>query len=319
MGVMNPHSQILVLGAYGLVGSAISRRLAASGFTRVLRPKRAELDLSSQDAVNAYFAVNKPEFVFMSAAKVGGIVANNRDRADFIFENLRIQSNTFEAAFRYGTRRFLFMGSSCIYPKMCPQPIREDYLLTGPLEPTNEPYALAKIAGLKTAESFRRQYGREFFSVMPTNVYGINDYFHPENSHVIPGMMHKMIRARETGESRYTVWGTGKPRREFIFADDLGDACIFLMNRADVPVEHINVGRGEDISIGDLAKLIAKVVGYYGEIAFDPGRPDGTPRKVLDVTRMSSLGWRAPTSLEKGLVRTYEWLSSQPESEVRLA
>lgn len=297
----------LVLGGRGLVGSGIVRSLQRAGASQVLAPTRQELDLSSQAQTLSYFEANRPEIVYLCAAKVGGIVANNRDRADFIFQNLRIQDNVFEAAFRVDVKKFLFMGSSCIYPRMAPQPIREDSLLTGPLEPTNEPYAIAKIAGLKTAESFSRQYGLNYFSVMPTNVYGVYDNFHPTDSHVIPGLIGRMMAARENGESVFKIWGTGRPKREFIYVDDLADACVFLMGKDALPGNLFNVGVGWDLEIGELAAKVARAVGFEGRLEFDTSKPDGTPRKLLDVSLLKSLGWVPRVDLDEGLARTVRW------------
>jgi GDP-L-fucose synthase len=298
---MNKTDKILILGSRGLVGSAIQRVLEEEGYTNLLTPKRDSLDLLNQKAVLDYFEHNRPDYVFMAAAKVGGIHANNIYRADFIFENLTIQNNVFGAAFKYPVKRLLFLGSSCIYPKECPQPMKEEYLLTGPLEPTNEPYAIAKIAGLKTAQSFRRQYGCEFYSVMPTNLYGPNDNFHPENSHVIPGLIARMSEAKKNGDKVFKAWGSGNPRREFLYVDDMARACIYVMNYQGELPDLINIGTGEDISIKELVYLIKDIVGFKGEIEFDASKPDGTMKKLLDVSRIKSLGWKPLMAFTDGL------------------
>lgn len=304
---MQKNDRILVLGARGMVGSAIARVLKHHHFERVLTPFRKELDLSSQAEVCDYFEEHKPEHVFMCAAKVGGIFANNEYRADFILQNTIMQSNVFDAALKTDVRQFLFMGSSCIYPKFAEQPIKEESLLTGPLEPTNEPYAIAKISGLKTAESIRRQYGKNFFSVMPTNLYGQGDNYHPMNSHVIPGLIQRMHQTILSGSKTFEVWGTGTPKREFLYVDDLAAACLFLMQKAsgqkigqEIP-DWINIGYGDDIAIKDLAKLIADEMGFRGEIVFNTKYPDGTPRKLLDSSKIRNLGWSPKWDLKKGL------------------
>lgn len=300
--------KILILGSRGLVGSAIVRELTKLGFENLLTPVRAELNLLNQQSVLDYFATHKPQHVFLAAAKVGGIHANNTYRADFIWENLAIQNNVFEAAYKNKIDRLLFLGSSCIYPKNAPQPMREDSLLTSPLEPTNEPYAIAKIAGLKTAESFRRQYGCHYFSVMPTNLYGENDNFHLENSHVIPGLIARMHEAMKKNEPTFAVWGTGNPKREFLYVDDMAKACIHVMNMKteEVP-DLLNIGTGEDISIKDLAMMIKDLLGYKGEIVFNLNQPDGTLRKLMDVSRIHSLGWKHEIDLKTGLEKTIKF------------
>lgn len=298
---MNKMTKILVLGSRGLVGSAILRELKSQGYENILHPVREELDLLRQVDVEAYFQNQKPEVVFLAAAKVGGILANNSFRADFIFENLQIQQNVFSSAFSQKTPKLLFLGSSCIYPKDAPQPLKEEYLLTSPLEPTNEPYAIAKIAGLKTAESFRKQYGLHWISVMPTNLYGVNDNFDLNNSHVIPGLIARMSQAILKGDTEFKIWGTGKPRREFLYVDDMARACIFVMQQgADAP-DYINVGTGEDIEIVHLAEMIAKKMKFNGKLVFDLTKPDGTSRKLLDVSRIHKLGWKHKIDLDAGL------------------
>lgn len=304
---MNKNDKILVLGGRGLVGSAIIRNLRVRGFENIIAPTSKELNLLEQADVREYFAKEKPHYVFLAAAKVGGILANNTYRADFIFENLGIQQNVFDASFKNKVKRLLFLGSSCIYPKNAPQPMTEECLLTSPLEPTNEPYAIAKIAGLKMAESFRRQYDCEYYSVMPTNLYGINDNFHLENSHVIPGLIARMDQAIKNGDKEFQVWGTGKPRREFLYVDDMADACIHVMLTEDNVPDLINIGTGEDISIGELAKMIADQMGFEGEITFDTSKPDGTMRKLMDVSRLKSLGWAPKVSLEDGISRSIKF------------
>lgn len=309
---MNKNDKILILGSRGMVGSAITRELTRKGYDNLLTPGRNDLNLLSQQETLQYFEKNKPKHVFDAAAKVGGIHANNTFRADFIFENLAIQNNIFEACFKHKVEKFLFLGSSCIYPKNAPQPIKEEYLLTSELEATNEPYAIAKIAGLKMAESFRRQYGCKYYSVMPTNLYGENDYFHTENSHVIPGLIARMRKAMDDSEKTFSVWGTGKPRREFLYVDDMARACIFVMEfEGELPF-WLNIGTGEDISIGELAHLIKETLGYEGEITFNPNQPDGTMRKLLDVSKIKSLGWKAEIDLKTGLRKAVDfYLNSQ--------
>ncbi len=304
---MNKSDKILVLGSRGLVGSAIVRELNKQKYTNLLTPKREELNLLNQASVLEYFEKNKPQHVFLAAARVGGIHANNTYRADFIWENLSIQNNVFEAAFKNKVDRLLFLGSSCIYPKNAPQPMKEDCLLTSPLEPTNEPYALAKIAGLKTVESFRRQYGCRWYSVMPTNLYGINDNFHLENSHVIPGLIARMKKAMDDKEPTFGVWGTGNPRREFLYVDDMARACIYVMNMEKNIPDYVNIGTGEDISIKELAFMIKDILGYQGEITFNTDQPDGTLKKLLDVSLIHSLGWKHEVELNEGLKKSIEF------------
>jgi len=303
---MNRDSSIYVAGHRGLVGAAIVRRLKASGFRRIVTQTRARLDLRDQVRVERFFRAERPDYVFLAAAKVGGILANSRFPADFLRDNLLIQSNVIDAAYRNEVKKLLFLGSSCIYPKLAPQPIKEEYLLTGPLESTNEAYAVAKIAGIKMCEAYRRQYGFHCVSLMPTNLYGPGDDFDLETSHVLPALIRKFHEAKVSGARRVILWGTGEPRREFLHVDDLADAAVVLMDRYDA-ADILNVGSGQDIRIADLAALIADVVGFKGEVAYDPSRPDGTPRKLLDVTRVNALGWKASIPLRQGIVATYRW------------
>lgn len=303
---MNPEASIFVAGHRGLVGSAVVRRLRAAGFGKLVLRDRQELDLRVQRDVDQFFGEVRPSHVILAAAKVGGILANDRHPAEFLGENLVIQTNVIEAAYRHGTSKLLFLGSSCIYPKHAPQPIREDCLLTGPLEPTNEWYAIAKIAGLKMCQAYRRQYGFNAIAAMPTNLYGPGDHFSLESSHVLPALLRKIHEAKERGDRGVEVWGTGQPRREFLHVDDLADACLFLMQHYE-DERWINVGWGRDVSIRELAELIARVVGFSGALRFDPSRPDGTPRKLLDTSRLTALGWTPRIELEEGIRRTYEW------------
>ena len=296
--------RVYVAGHRGMVGGAILRRLAQED-TELVTADRRELDLCNQASVFDWFAKVRPQVVFLAAAKVGGIVANNTLRAEFIYQNIAIASNVIHAAHQSGAEKLMFLGSSCIYPKLAAQPLREDSMLTGPLEPTNEPYAIAKIAGIKMAEAYRSQYGSDFISVMPTNLYGPGDNYHPEYSHVVAALIRRFHEAKVAGATSVVVWGTGTPRREFLYVDDMADACVHLMKAYSAP-ELINIGTGEDISIAEFAHIVAEIVGYRGEIAFDASRPDGTPRKLLDVGRLAELGWRAKTSLEDGLRRAYE-------------
>ena len=310
-----------VAGHRGLVGAAVMKALAAAGHAGALTRTHTELDLTDQRAVQSFFGQERPEQVFLAAAKVGGILANNTYPAEFIRDNLAIQTNVIHESWRSGVKRLLFLGSSCIYPKLAPQPMREEYLLTGPLEPTNRPYAIAKIAGIEMCWSYNRQYGTHFLAVMPTNLYGPGDNYHPENSHVIPALIRKFHEAKVEGHAKVTVWGTGKPRREFLFNRDMADACVFLMGLpdeqfvpllgSDEPVTGefmpplVNIGVGEDLTIAELAELVGDVVGYKGGIGFDPSKPDGTPRKLLDVTRLHGLGWRPRVGLREGLALAY--------------
>jgi GDP-L-fucose synthase len=303
---VRPSDRIFVAGHRGLVGSALVRRLEAGGYRNLLLPSRSDLDLQDQAAVDGFFDVERPDIVFLAAARVGGIMANATYPADFITSNLGIGLNVVTAAHRTGVRRLLNLGSSCVYPREAPQPMREEHLLTGPLEPTNEPYAVAKIAVLKLCAAFNRQYGTDFVSVMPTNLYGPGDNFDLETSHVLPALVRRFHEAKTRGEARVVVWGSGKPRREFLHVDDAADACVFLMEQASPP-ELVNVGLGRDLSIAELAVTIRDVVGFEGEIAFDTSKPDGTPQKLLDVSRLEAAGWRARIPLREGIEETYAW------------
>ncbi|EWS56178.1 MULTISPECIES: GDP-L-fucose synthase [unclassified Methylibium] len=301
---MNKNTRIFVAGHRGMVGSAIVRRLQAAGYTSVLTASREQLDLLDQRAVHAFLAEHRPEYCVVAAAKVGGIAANDRYRADFLYENLLIEANLIHGAHLAGVQQLLFLGSSCIYPRDCPQPIREDSLLTGPLEATNEPYAIAKIAGIKLCESYNRQHGRQYVSAMPTNLYGPNDNYDLATSHVLPALLRKAHEARLRGDGELVVWGSGTPRREFLYVDDLADACVHLMELGyDGPI--VNVGCGTDLTIRELAETVMRVVGFEGRIVFDSSKPDGTPRKLLDVSRLTALGWRAKVPLEAGLRLAY--------------
>lgn len=306
INVMNKHSRVYVAGHRGLVGSALVRRLQAEGYSELLLRSSRELDLRDQAAVERFFAADRPEFVFLAAARVGGIHANDTYPADFIRDNLQIQTNVIDAAYRHGVRKLLFLGSSCIYPKHAPQPMREDCLLTGPLEPTNEWYAIAKIAGLKMCQAYRRQYDFPAISVMPTNLYGPGDNFDLQTSHVLPALIRKFHEAKLANAPAVTIWGTGTPRREFLHVDDLADACLFLMERYD-DEQPINVGCGEDVSIRELAQLVQEVIGHRGELVFDTSKPDGTPRKLLEVSRLTALGWQPKVGLSEGIAATYQW------------
>ena len=304
--MMEKTAKIFVAGHRGLVGSAISRQLRSNGYERLLERTRAELDLTCQQAVAAFFQIEQPDYVFLAAAKVGGILANNSYPADFIYQNLMMETNVMHAAHCSGVKKLLFLGSSCIYPRLCPQPIREEYLMTGPLEPTNEPYAMAKLAGISLCNAYRRQYGCNFISVMPTNLYGPGDNFDLENSHVLPALMRKFHEAKLKRQDSVTIWGSGAPRREFLFVDDLAEACVFLMqqyNEAGI----VNIGTGQDLTIAELAAMVADTVGYKGELVYDRTKPDGTPQKLLDVSKISALGWQGSTDLRQGLAKTYAW------------
>jgi GDP-L-fucose synthase len=303
---MNKDDVVFVAGHRGLVGAAIMRRLAADGFTNFLVRSRAELDLTRQADVEGFFAATRPACVFLAAARVGGIHANDSYPGDFIRDNLQLQTNVIDSAHRHGVRKLLFLGSSCVYPKLAPQPLREDYLLSGPLEPTNESYAVAKIAGIKMCQAYRRQYGFRAICAMPTNLYGPGDNFSLQNSHVLPALIRKFHEARAAGEPQVIVWGSGTPRREFLHVDDLADAALFLMQHYESE-ELINVGTGEDLSIAELAGLVARIVGFEGRIVLDPSKPDGTPRKLLHVAKLRALGWRARIPLDQGIRATYDW------------
>ena len=302
---MDKAAKIFVTGHRGMVGSALVRRLQAGGYRNIITRSRSELDLLDQRAVLAFLDDERPDYLFIAAAKVGGIQANNTYRADFLYENLLIEANLIHGAHLAGVQRLMFLGSSCIYPRDCPQPIKEDYLLTGPLEPTNEPYAIAKIAGIKLAEAYNAQYNRQYVSVMPTNLYGPNDNYDLANSHVLPALLRKAHEAKLRGDSEYVVWGTGTPKREFLYVDDLADACVHLMEQGYAgPL--VNVGTGTDVTIAALADAVMQVVGFQGRIVFDASKPDGTPRKLLDVSRLAGLGWRAKTDLLTGIRQAYE-------------
>jgi len=294
-----------VAGHRGMVGSAIYRKLQKEGYQNLITRTSKELDLRDQQAVAAFFNEEKPDYVFLAAAKVGGIVANNTYRADFLYENLAIQNNVIHQAYVNGIKKLMFLGSSCIYPKLAPQPLKEEYLLTGLLEPTNEPYAIAKIAGIKMCDAYRDQYGCNFVSVMPTNLYGYNDNYHPENSHVLPALIRKFDEAKNNGSKEVVIWGTGSPMREFLFADDLADACYFLMENYSEP-NLINIGTGEDLTIKDLALAVKETVGFEGELIFDTSKPDGTPRKLMDVSKLHNLGWKHKIELKEGLKLAYQ-------------
>ena len=317
---MKKDSLIYVAGHRGLVGSAICRNLRRQGFERLLLPSRADLDLTNAIAVRSFFELERPEYVFIAAAKVGGILANNTYPADFIRENLIIETNVIDACYRAGVDRLLFLGSSCIYPKLCPQPIKEEYLLTGPLEPTNRPYAVAKIAGIEMCWSYNRQHNTRYLAAMPANLYGPGDNFDPQNSHVLAALIRKVAEAKAAGRKQIEVWGTGKPRRELLFSEDLAEACVFLMNLDDARyssllegVPLINIGTGTDVTIRELAEQVCAVLGFKGELRFDTTRPDGTPQKLLDVSRLQSLGWHSTTTLAEGIALTYE--AARPQLE----
>ncbi|HDM75215.1 MAG TPA: GDP-L-fucose synthase [Deltaproteobacteria bacterium] len=303
---MEQNSKIYVAGHRGLVGSAIAGKLRASGYNNLVTRTSKELDLRLQADVNSFFEQERPDYVFLAAAKVGGILANNTYPAEFLYDNLMIQSNIIHYAYVCGVKKLLFLGSSCIYPKLSPQPMKEEYLLDGKLESTNEPYAIAKIAGIKMCQSYNRQYGTNFISIMPTNLYGPNDNFDLETSHALPALLRKFHEAKMNKEPFVKIWGTGSPRREFLYVDDLADACVFLMQNYDED-QIINVGTGEDISIRELALLIKEITGYEGELKFDVSKPDGTPRKLLDVSKLTDLGWEAKTGLRGGITKTYQW------------
>lgn len=302
---MDQSAKIYVAGHRGMVGSAITRKLKEKGFSNFVERTSDQLDLRNQQAVQYFFETEKPEYVFLAAAKVGGILANNRYRAEFLYDNLIIEANIIHAAYLSGVKKLMFLGSSCIYPKMAPQPLKEEYLLTGKLEHTNEPYAIAKIAGIKLCESYRDQYGCDFISVMPTNLYGPNDNYDLKNSHVMPALIRKFHEAKENGEKSVEIWGTGNPMREFLHSDDLAEACVFLMEKYS-DSGFVNIGTGEDVSIKDLALLIKDIVGFEGKLTFDTSKPDGTPRKLMDVSRLHALGWKHRIDLETGIRSVYE-------------
>jgi len=302
---LEKNAKIYVAGHRGMVGSAIHRKLTAEGFENIIVKTSQELDLRDQSAVGQFFALEKPEYVCLAAAKVGGIVANNTYRADFLYENLAIQNNVIHNAYITGVKKLMFLGSSCIYPKLAPQPLKEEYLLTGTLEPTNEPYAIAKIAGIKMCDAYRDQYGCDFISVMPTNLYGYNDNYHPQNSHVLPALIRKIHEAKINEDKEVVVWGSGLPMREFLFADDLADACYFLMQNYSEP-HLINIGTGVDLTIKDLALLIKDILDYQGQLVFDTSKPDGTPRKLMDVSKLHDLGWKHQIELRQGIALAYQ-------------
>ncbi len=302
---MEKNSKIYIAGHRGMVGSAIYRKLVAEGYTNLITRTSKELDLRDQRAVFSFFEQERPDYVFLAAAKVGGIIANNTYRADFLYENLEIQNNIIHQSYKHDVKKLMFLGSSCIYPKLAPQPLKEEYLLTGLLEETNEPYAIAKIAGIKMCDAYRAQYNCNFVSVMPTNLYGYNDNYHPQNSHVLPALIRKFHEAKVNATPEVIIWGSGSPMREFLFADDLADACYFLMETYNEPTL-INIGTGEDLTIKDLALLIKKVVGFEGALTFDSSKPDGTPRKLMDVTKLHNLGWKHQVQLEQGIELAYQ-------------
>jgi GDP-L-fucose synthase len=329
---MDPNAKVYVAGHRGLAGAAIMRQLEKGGYRNLVMRTHAELDLTDQHDVRKFFQAERPEYVLLAAAKVGGIAAHASAHASFIIENIRIQNNVIDEAYRTGVRRLLFLGSSCIYPRECPQPIREDYLLTGALEPTNRPYAVAKMAGVETCGAYNRQYNTQFLAVMPTNLYGARDNYDSLNSHVLPALIRKIHMAKVTGAQQVVVWGTGSPRREFLFSDDMGEACVFLMELSDhkfLPLVTsqtqpplVNVGWGRDVTIRELAEIIMDVIGYCGEVVFDSSKPDGTPRKMLDIARLTSLGWKPTTKLRNGIAAAYEcFLKEHPDlvSAARLA
>lgn len=315
---MEPNSKIYIAGHAGLVGSALQRLLQNKGYKNIICKTSKELDLTDNTAVDSFFKTAQPEYVFLAAAKVGGILANNTYPAEFIFSNLSIQNNIIHAAYKYGTKKLLFLGSSCIYPKMAPQPIEEDYLLTGFLEPTNESYAIAKIAGIKMCQAYHKQYGCRFVSVMPTNLYGPGDNYHLQNAHVLPSLIRKLHEAKAQNKTEMVVWGTGNPRREFLHVDDCAAACYFLMQNYESP-EIVNIGTGTDHSIKEMAEMIKELIGYKGELVFDKNKPDGTPRKLLNVDKINNLGWRSQISLREGVKRTIEDFVGNYEEYVRKA
>jgi len=302
---MEKNSKIYVAGHRGMVGSAILRKLQREGYHHFCLATSSETDLRNQQAVTEFFEREQPEYVFLAAAKVGGIQANNIYRAEFLYDNLMIQNNVIHQSYKNGVKKLLFLGSSCIYPKLAPQPLKEEYLLTGLLEPTNEPYAIAKIAGIKMCDAYRSQYGCNFISAMPTNLYGPNDNYDLNNSHVLPALLRKFFEAKQSGANKVTVWGSGSPRREFLYVDDLADACFFLMQHVNDP-GFVNIGTGEDVTIKELAQKLGDIVGFNGHLEFDTSKPDGTPRKLMDVSKINGLGWKASISLDEGLQKIYE-------------
>ena len=307
---MNKNSKIYIAGHRGMVGSAIKRELEKQGYSNIVTRTRGELDLLDQKAVTDFFAAEKPEFVFLAAAKVGGIEANRSKIADFTYENLQIQNHIIHNSYLVGVKRLVFLGSSCIYPRLAPQPIKEEYLLTGALEPTNYGYAIAKIAGVKMCEAYRDQYGCDFVPIMPTNLYGINDNFDLQNSHVLPALIRKFHEAKIAGQAFVEIWGTGTPKREFLYVDDLAEASIFVMQNKNV-TGLTNIGTGEDVTIRELAELVKKITGFTGDLTFNTSKPDGTPRKCMDVSKINALGWKAKTSLEDGISTVYSWFLNQ--------
>ena len=310
---MNPTSNIYIPGHHGMAGSAINRNLKSIGYANIITRTHFELDLTNQQSVNDFFETERPEYVFLAAAKVGGILANSTYPAEFIYENIMIEANVIHAAFTYGVKKLLFLGSSCIYPRLAPQPLKEEYLLTGELEVTNEAYAIAKIAGIRMCKHYNQQYGTNFISVMPTNLYGPNDNYDLETSHVMAALIRKFHEAKLNSAPQVVVWGTGAPRREFLYVDDMADACVYLMETYDAADigEFVNIGVGEDLTIRELAELIGEIVGYEGEIMYDTTKPDGTPQKLLDVNRLHGLGWNAKISLRDGIKHAYEWYASK--------
>ncbi|MGI4022369.1 MAG: GDP-L-fucose synthase [Janthinobacterium lividum] len=310
---MEKNAKIYIAGHNGMVGSAIVRKLVSEGYQNIITRSSKELDLRNQQVVADFFATEKPDYVFLAAAKVGGIIANNTYRADFIYENLSIQNNIIHNSYITGVKKLMFLGSSCIYPKMAPQPLKEEYLLTGLLEETNEPYAIAKIAGIKMCDAYRAQYGCNFISVMPTNLYGYNDNYHPQNSHVLPALIRRFHEAKVEGKDQVVIWGSGSPKREFLFADDLAEACFFLMENYNEP-EPINVGIGTDVTIKELANLVKNTTGFEGEITFDTTKPDGTPRKLMDVTKLHAKGWKHSIELQDGIRLAYQDFLSKAEN-----
>ena len=319
---MEKKGKIYIAGHRGMVGSAIYRKLRKEGYDNFVTRTSTELDLRNQEDVKRFFKEEKPDYVFLAAAKVGGIIANNTYRAEFLYDNLQIQNNIIHNAYLNGVKKLMFLGSSCIYPKLAPQPLKEEYLLTGLLEPTNEPYAIAKIAGIKMCDAYRSQYGCNYISVMPTNLYGYNDNYHPQNSHVLPALIRRFHEAKESKAAAVTIWGTGSPKREFLFADDLAEACYYLMENYD-EAGLVNIGTGEDISIKDLALLVQKITGYEGGLTFDTSKPDGTPQKLMDVTRLHAKGWKHTVDLEEGIQLAYtdfleNWFNKSVSHEINL-